>query len=159
MTRLTAPKNTLMLIAGLVWSAAGVMVSAIGLPLLFENGRGQFLLYPMAITVMLVFYLLIFSRLVVKHTKRIRENPKPKLPFWVFFDTASYVVMAIMMGGGILLRTSHVLPAWAIAFFYSGLGIALFSCGLRFLVVYYRKDVLMASEHELAVQAAMSHQL
>ena len=30
-----------------------------------------------------------------------------------------------------------------IAFFYSGLAFALFSCGTRFLVVYWRKDVLM----------------
>jgi hypothetical protein len=33
-------------------------------------------------------------------------------------------------------------PDWAIAFFYSGLGVALFLCGVRFLGVFARKDVL-----------------
>lgn len=33
-----------------------------------------------------------------------------------------------------------------IGFFYSGLGIALFSCGVRFLGVFSRKEVLLAKE-------------
>jgi hypothetical protein len=50
--------------------------------------------------------------------------------------------MAVMMGGGMALRLSHVMPDWMIAFFYSGLGVALFICGLRFLAVFARRDVL-----------------
>ena len=34
-------------------------------------------------------------------------------------------MMAIMMGGGIALRASGVVPEWFIAFFYTGLGAAL----------------------------------
>ena len=50
--------------------------------------------------------------------------------------------MVLMMGGGMALRLAHVMPDWAIAFFYSGLGVALFLCGLRFLRVFTRKEVL-----------------
>src|SRR5689334_20985938 len=143
------PKNRLMLIAGVVWCVAGAMVSGIGLPLLWKLGSTQLVLYPLAGAVFLIFYFLIFSRLVVKHTERIRERSEQRLPFWNFFDTSSYVVMVIMMAGGMWLRLSHIVPNWMIAFFYSGLGVALFSCGVRFLGVFSRKDVLRV-EGELA---------
>ena len=115
----TIPKNRLLLIAGIIWCVAGAMVSRIGLT--------QRILYPLAVVVFLIFYFLIFSRLVVKHTKRIRERPEQRLPFWNFFDTSSYIVMVVMMAGGMWLRLAHIIPNWMIAFFYSGLGIALFS--------------------------------
>jgi hypothetical protein len=139
---LTIPRNGLMFIAGMVWCAAGGMVSGIGVPLLEEFGVMNPVLYLLAVVVFLTFYLLIFSRLVGKHTERIRGRTEQKLPFWNFFDRSSYIVMAIMMTGGMWLRFSHVVPNWTIGFFYSGLGIALFSCGVRFLVIFYRKDVL-----------------
>ena len=50
--------------------------------------------------------------------------------------------MAVMMGGGMALRLSHLMPDWMIAFFYSGLGVALVLCGIRFLGIFARKDVL-----------------
>lgn len=146
MKLIVIPKNSLILIAGLVWCAAGTMVSEIGLPLLWKLGDTQLVLYLLAGLVFLIFYFLIFSRLVVKHTERIRAKSEQRLPFWNFFDNSSYVVMAIMMAGGRWLRLAHIVPNWAIAFFYSGLGIALFSCGVRFLNAFSRKDVLIGKE-------------
>src|SRR5690242_14987339 len=40
------PKNGLILFAGLVWCVAGAMVSKIGLPLLWNLGSTQLILYP-----------------------------------------------------------------------------------------------------------------
>ena len=134
-------KNRLILIAGLVWCVAGAMVIKIGLPLLWQLGSTQLILYPLAAVVFLIFYFLIFSRLVIKHTERIRARPEERLPFWNFFDTSSYIVMVIMMGGGMWLRLSHLIPNSMIAFFYSGLGGALFSCGIRFLGVFAQNDL------------------
>ena len=138
---LAIPKNRLILIAGLVWCVAGAMVIKIGLPLLWQLGSTQLILYPLAAVVFLIFYFLIFSRLVIKHTERIRARPEERLPFWNFFDTSSYIVMVIMMGGGMWLRLSHLIPNSMIAFFYSGLGSALFSCGIRFLGVFSQNDL------------------
>jgi hypothetical protein len=132
-----------MLIAGLVWCAAGAMVVMIGLPLEFQLAPEHLVLLPLAGVVFLAFYFLVFSQLVRKHTGRIRAQPEDRLPFWQFFNASSWVVMAVMMGGGMALRFSHLMPDWMIAFFYSGLGVALFLCGVRFLGVYARKDVLV----------------
>lgn len=139
------PKNHLMLIAGLVWCSAGAMVCTVGLPLEFGLAPSNVILYPLAVVIFLAFYVLVFSRLVRKHTGRIRARVEDRLPFWQFFNTSSWALMALMMGGGITLRLSHLMPDWMIAFFYSGLGIALLLCGVRFLGVFVRRDVLAAA--------------
>ena len=143
------PKNQLMLIAGLVWCAAGAMVSMIGLPLEFRLAPEHLILVPLAAVIGLAFYLFVFSRLVRKHTGRIRERTEDRLPFWQFFNGSSWAVMAVMMGGGMALRLSHLMPDETIAFFYSGIGVALFICGIRFLGVFARKDVLVVTPGRL----------
>jgi hypothetical protein len=148
---LRVPKNSLMLIAGLVWCAAGAAVCLIGLPLELRLAPTQVVLLPLAAAIFLAFYLFVFSRLVRKHTGRIRARTEDRLPFWQFFNASSWGVMAVMMGGGTALRLSHVVPDWVIAFFYSGLGAALFVCGVSFLGVFARRDVLtVAPEPALA---------
>jgi len=143
------PKNRLMLIAGLVWCAAGAMVCLIGLPLEFRLAPSHLVLFPLAVGIFLAFYLFVFSRLVRKHTGRIRARAEDRLPFWHFFNTSSWALMAVMMGGGMALRFSHLMPDWMIAFFYSGLGVALFLCGVRFLGVFARRDVLAPAPERL----------
>ena len=153
MHRVHVPKNSLMLIAGIVWCAAGAMVLMVGLPLEIRLAPEHLLLVPLAGVIFLVFYLFVFSKLVRKHTGRIRARTEDRLPFWSFFTASSWLVMAVMMGGGIALRFSHVMPDWMIAFFYSGLGVALFICGIRFLGVFARKDVLVPAPEPLRSDA------
>jgi len=43
------------------------------------------------------------------------------------------------------------MPDWMIAFFYSGLGVALFLCGVRFLGVFARKEVLAPASERFRV--------
>jgi len=141
-SRVHVPKNHLMLVAGIVWCVAGVMVCLVGLPLLFKLEPVDPLLLPLAMVIFAVFYVFVFSRLVHKHTGRIQAREEERLPFWHFFNASSWIVMLVMMGGGMALRFTHAVPDWFIAFFYSGLGIALFICGLRFMGVFRRKAVL-----------------
>ena len=61
--------------------------------------------------------------------------------------------MAVMIGGGMALRLSHVMPDWVVAFFYSGLGVALFLGGICFLRVFARKDVLAPAPERLRADA------
>jgi hypothetical protein len=144
---LTLPKNRLVLIAGLVWCGAGAMVAMIGLPLELTLAPEHLVLVPLAAVIFLAFYFLVFTRLVRTHTSRIRARPEDRLPFWHFFNASSWVVMGVMMAGGMTLRLSHLMPDWMIAFFYSGLGVALIVGGLGFVGAFARKDVLaLASE-------------
>ena len=52
--------------------------------------------------------------------------------FLKFFDGKAFVIMAVMMSGGIGLRVSGLVPERFIAVFYTGLGASLLLAGLLF---------------------------
>lgn len=74
----------------------------------------------------------------IKHTKRIKGYPEEYRPLWHFFDIKSYCIMAVMMSGGIWLRSSGLAPDVFIAVFYSGLGCALALAGALFWIAFFR---------------------
>lgn len=127
-------RNTLLLLACLVWSAAGFNILRIGL-----------LAYPpyltvlnlcLSVVVFAVFQKFIFGKLVNKHSARIGAYVEEKHFFLKFFDRKAFLIMAIMMAimmsGGIGLRTSGIAPDRFIAVFYTGLGASLLLAGLLF---------------------------
>ena len=138
MRLLSVTPNRLLLIAGALWSLAAAMVLRVGLPLLVEVAPDLPIVLPLAVAVFLAFYVLVFSRLLRKHTIRIRSSTADRLPVWKVFNASSWVIMGVMVIAGMVLRVSHALPDWVVAFFYSGLGTALLLCGVRFLAAYQR---------------------
>ena len=128
-------KRTLLLIACIVWSIAGFNVLRIGIwaypPYL------SIINFLLSIIVFSLFQYFIFGRLVKKHTKRIRNYTDEKLFFLKFFDIKSFIIMVVMMGGGIYLRVSSLAPDIFIAVFYTGLGASLLLAGILFGKNYY----------------------
>lgn len=123
-------RNTLLLLACLVWSAAGFNILRIGL-----------MSYPSYLTVLncllsvlvfAVFQRFVFGKLVKKHTARINAYLEERHFFLKFFDGKSFAIMAVMMTGGIGLRASGFAPERFIAVFYTGLGASLLVAGLLF---------------------------
>ena len=123
-------RDTLLLLACLVWSAAGFNILRIGL-----------MAYPPYLTVLdlllsalvfIVFQRFIFGKLVKKHTTRIGAYIEERHFFLKFFDRKAFVIMAVMMTGGIGLRVSGIAPEQFIAVFYTGLGASLLLAGLLF---------------------------
>lgn len=123
-------RNTLLLFACLVWTAAGFNILRIGL-----------LAYPAYVTVLncllsvlvfVVFQRFIFGKLVKKHTARISDYSDERHFFLKFFDKKAFAIMAVMMTGGIGLRVSGLAPERFIAVFYTGLGASLLLAGLLF---------------------------
>ena len=123
-------KNTLLLIACLVWGAAGFNILKIGL-LAYPNYL-QPLNYALSLLVFAIFQFLIFGKLVKKHTQRINGYAEEKQFFLKFFDVKSFIIMAFMMTFGIVLRATNIAPERFIAVFYTGLGSALALAGLLF---------------------------
>ncbi len=121
--------DTLLLLACLVWTAAGANILRIGLAA--YPGHLTALNLSLAAAVFLLFQLLIFGRLVKKHTARITGYGQERQFFLKFFDRKSFAIMAFMMTGGILLRKFLAADGF-IAVFYSGLGGALLLAGLLF---------------------------
>lgn len=128
-------KKTLLLIACAVWSLAGFNILRIGI-----------LSYPpylsvinilLSIVVFTVFQYFIFGRLVKKHTDRIQNYEEERHFFMKFFDIKSFIIMTVMMSGGIYLRASCLAPERFIAVFYSGLGSSLLLAGILFGKNYF----------------------
>ncbi len=133
--------RTLLGIAGFVWLAAGVNILRIGLRAFLAvcalSIIGRILLMAALAVLIFIGFHLMFSKIVVKHTARIKGY-KTKQPFWKFFDGKSYLLMLFMMSLGIGLRHSGLLPEFFFGFFYTGLGTALTAAGLRFLIRFFR---------------------
>ena len=134
---LKVKKNSLLMIACLVWGIAGINILRIGL-----------LAYPayvtvgniiLSVAVFSVFQYFIFGKLVKRHTQRIRTYEEEKQFFLKFFDVKSFVIMAVMMTGGIYIRESGLGPEIFIAVFYSGLGASLLLAGILFGRNYFRE--------------------
>ena len=124
-------RNTLLLLACLVWSAAGFNILRIGLSA--YPAYRALVNYLLSAVVFAVFQKFIFGRLVKKHTARIRAYEEERHFFLRFFDLKSFAIMAGgMMSGGIALRSSGLAPERFIAFFYTGLGASLLLAGLLF---------------------------
>lgn len=138
--RLLVHKNTLILIAGIVWAIAGFNIVRIGL-VAYE---GNFIWWRglLSVAVFAVFQLFIFGKMVQKHTDRILNYEEERQNFFRFFDTRSYLIMAFMMTLGIGLRVSGVVPNTFIAFFYTGLGASLLTAGVLFIIRYIRVRAL-----------------
>lgn len=123
-------RNTLLLIACLVWCAAGFNILRIGI--LAYPGHVAVLNLLLSALVFAVFQKFIFGRLVVRHTARIRSYEEKRQFFLKFFDGKAFVIMAVMMSGGIGLRVSGIAPDRFIAVFYTGLGASLMMAGILF---------------------------
>jgi len=129
-------KNTLILIAGIVWAIAGFNIVRIGL--VAYQGNFTWWRGLLSIAVYAAFQIFVFGKMVKKHTDRIRQYEEERQNFFRFFDTKSYLIMAFMMTLGIGLRVSGVVPNTFIAFFYTGLGASLLTAGVLFLISYAR---------------------
>jgi len=127
-------KRSLLLIAGLVWIFAGGMVSKLGFNVLFTSSIHPFISIMVAVVTFLIFFNFIFIKLVKKHKNRISEKEQDKLCLFSFFDVKSYVIMIFMMGLGITIRSINSINPLCWAAIYIGIGLALLSAGVAFMV-------------------------
>ena len=138
---LKVSKSTLLFVAGFVWCLAGGNITWLGIQELLQIEHSlSWLLILGAVVIFTIFHMAIFSKMVIKHAARIAAYPAERLSIWRFFDVSGYIMMAIMMSGGIALRAFGLVPLWFIAFFYTGLGIALTLSGISFLIRAFRRD-------------------
>lgn len=136
-------RNTLLLLACLVWSATGFNILRIGL--IAYPSYLTALNFVLSILVFAVFQKCIFGKLVKKHTARIHSYQEDRHFFLKFFDAKAFAIMAVMMSGGIGLRVSGLAPKRFIAVFYSGLGASLLLAGLLFGRNYGKASLAMGS--------------
>ncbi len=140
MLRPGIPKRGLFLVAGIVWTIAGGMLLSRGTFGLLHEGRHLFLEFIGGLCFGIVFYYVMFSKISLKHLNRITaiEHEKPNL--FSFFNLKSYIMMTIMISGGITLRTLNIINHQVLFTFYVIMGIPLFLSALRFYKGWWNFD-------------------
>lgn len=129
-------KELLLLIASIVWLLAGFNILHIGV--LSYIGHVTICNVLISILVFLLFWFMVFRKLVLKHTKRILNYGENKQFIMHFFDLKSFGIMAFMITFGISIRVFNLVPDMFIAVFYSGLGFALSGAGIYFGLNYLK---------------------
>ena len=127
-------RETLLIIAGLLWLFAGTKVFLLGLSLYGPYEDGINLLFSAEIFAL--FLAFAFRPVVRKHRARIKALEEKRQPIFYFFDRKSYIMMVMMMAIGFVVRAFGILPLKFIAVFYSGLGAALVAAGVAFFASY-----------------------
>ena len=125
-------RRTLLLIAALFWTVAGGVLLLRGSIYFKEWDEHRWTILSGSIIMGILFYVLVFSKISLKHTNRIISLDPNDLHFFSFFSLKSYFLMAIMIGSGILLRKSGVIPLKYLAIIYITMGIPLFLSAIRF---------------------------
>lgn len=138
-------KCTLLAIAGCVWFLAGFNVARLGV-IAYTAMKAIVWYQPVLSVIVFALFGLMFFKMSFKHTNRIHGYSEPTSPFWHFFDLKAYCIMAVMMGGGIWLRYSGLVPDVFIAVFYTGLGCALALAGVVFWVMFFRYPMMVKAE-------------
>ncbi|MFH1296627.1 MAG: hypothetical protein ABIJ04_05055 [Bacteroidota bacterium] len=111
------PKRHLLLVATAVWLFAGAFLLYRGIRMLPETTY-LWVKIPLAIVAGLIFFHLLFLRVSLKHITRIRSLEILRPCIFSFFDWRSYLLMAIMITSGILVRkTGWVDEQWVSLFF------------------------------------------
>ncbi|MGM9615909.1 MAG: hypothetical protein ACI3W7_10360 [Oscillospiraceae bacterium] len=135
-------KRTLLAVAGCVWLIAGFNVARLGV-LSYEKLPQLRIVHILLSLLVFCAFGWMFFKMSMKHTRRIKGYQEEFRPVWHFFDLKSYIIMAVMMGGGIWLRSSGLVPDVFIAVFYTGLGCALALAGVLFWImfaVFHKKE-------------------
>ena len=136
MTRLHIKKNQLIAVAGVVWLLAGLNVAVLGVRAAIDmRDVAAIVLIAIAGGAVAVFcgFHPMFSKLVQRNVQRIADLEGDRHHVVRFFDRKGYMMMAFMMSMGIGMRAAGLFPEWFIAFFYTGLGLALSLAGASYI--------------------------
>ena len=129
-------KRTLLLIAGCAWSIAGGILISRSLSHLISVNHHLTMEIGTGIVFGSLFYLLLFARISKKHITRINLIEIDNPCFFSFFNFRSYLLMAIMISGGITLRLSGLVNPEIIYTFFLCMGIPLLVSAWRFFYSY-----------------------
>lgn len=106
-----------MVVAGIVWTVAGVNILRIGIDCWAQVSGGFVLMLLGAVAVFAAFHYMVFSRMFHKHKRRISQKGDSNC-LMGFFDARGWIIMAFMITLGVSIRRYELMPLWFIAPFY-----------------------------------------
>jgi hypothetical protein len=125
-------RHHLLLVAACMWLFAGGMLLWRSVAY-FRPISGWLWLLMLSFMGGLLFFWGMFLRISNKHIRRIREMKAERPCLFSFFNLRSYGIMAVMISGGVGLRTSHVVALPYLSLFYLFMSIPLLLSAGRFV--------------------------
>ena len=125
-------KHNLLFIAGIAWTIAGGILSGRGIVYLMQHGNHLVLRLAGGILFGAFFYVLLFAKISRKHIRRISSLSIPYPCAFSFFNVRGYLMMAVMISGGILLRRADLINQEWLYNFYIMMGLPLLVSAARF---------------------------
>lgn len=132
-------KIYLLLIAAMVWTFAGGMLLFRGYFFLLESHHLLLLKILSCFSGGIVFYILLFDRISQKHIIRIKGLSVERPCVFSFFNWKSYLMMAVMISSGIMLRKSGAVSPEYLSLIYITMGIPLLMSSFRFYYTYFKR--------------------
>lgn len=131
-------RRSLLLIAGCAWTiAGGILISRALVQLIMMNDH-LWLEIIIGIICGMGFYIVLFARISKKHINRITLIKIDNPCFFSFFNLRSYLMMIIMITGGITLRKLDVINRDVLWTFYLTMGVPLVISAYRFFYSWVR---------------------
>ncbi|MCX6252845.1 MAG: hypothetical protein NTX61_19085 [Bacteroidetes bacterium] len=131
-------RRSLLMIAGCVWAIAGGILITRALVQLFIIRHYLLLELFLGVVFGIAFYLILFTRISKKHITRIQLIKVDNPCFFSFFNFRSYILMMIMITGGITLRKLNVINPNILWTFYLTMGIPLAISAYRFFYSWFK---------------------
>ena len=132
-------QKNLILITAILWMGVSFMLTkkAIGWIELF-NDKLLIILILVSIAVSLLKFFLIFKRVTKKNIKRIMNLQGEKVFILAFHSWKTYILILIMIGGGVTLRHLEFVPKSALFPIYIGVGVAMFISSLMYYHFFFK---------------------
>lgn len=124
-------------VASIIWMIPGLILTTKGLLAYTTIPSHQLWLLSITIGIMVFFYI-IFTKVVTKYCQHIVSQPN-QAPIWQVFSTKGWILLLIMVGLGMLIRVLPFVSNQFIASFYTGLGPMLLLSSIRFMLYPIKK--------------------
>ncbi|MBK7711203.1 MAG: hypothetical protein IPJ37_09830 [Bacteroidales bacterium] len=125
-------KRVLVLLAGLMWCGVGIMLMRYAI--IWLSGlekRGAIAFYASGFVAAMAIHHFGFLKIADKNLNRLLPLNEKRCVF-SFMTWKSYLIVLVMVSMGIALRHSS-LPKSYLSVLYTGIGLALFLSGIRYL--------------------------
>jgi len=135
-------KRSLLLVAGCAWTiAGGILISRALLELYSIH---HYLISELLIGGVfgIIFYMVLFARISKKHITRITLITIDNPCFFSFFNLRSYIMMAVMISAGILLRKLDIINHEILYTFYLTMGVPLLASAFRFFSMWKKSKTI-----------------
>lgn len=135
-------RHNLLFIAAIAWLTAGGILSGRGLSYVTAFSHYPAFRTILAMLTGCVFYVLLFAKISGRHIRRIHGLNIPYPCAFSFFNIRGYLMMALMITSGILLRRSGLLDIEWLSTFYIVMGTPLLISSARFFYYWYTKKAI-----------------